>query len=263
LWLSVYAVVAAATSASRNVAQGIASAITGGYGDGAGVLFWIGFIVIVTVALQKRLATEESRGPLLAGTLTMGLVGLAVCYAWGYYTGYLAFLDHAYGMKTALLGVYDYATTDDATLMSLNPDARRVRRNAEVLERRGLGPFSPRMRSRRRELESSIKFATNITSGEGFIDVIQCSIIAGWVWDPKQPDTPVKVDIYDGNILLGTTPASHFRQDLRDAGKGNGRHSFQYNPPPQVKDGGIHIVRAVISGTRIELGQSRQIACPK
>jgi hypothetical protein len=78
--------------------------------------------------------------------------------------------------------------------------------------------------------------------------------ITGWAWDPAQPDTPVRVDIYDNGSLLITLPADQFRQDL--AKFGNGKHRFLYSIPPKMRDGKEHLIAAKISGTKIELKNS-------
>jgi len=65
-------------------------------------------------------------------------------------------------------------------------------------------------------------------SVEGFLDYADCSIISGWVWDNTMPNTPISVDLYDGTILIATVQAGNFRQDLKDAGKGNGNHGYIY-----------------------------------
>ena len=71
----------------------------------------------------------------------------------------------------------------------------------------------------------------------GYHDVADCSTIAGWAWDASQPTTPIAVDIYDGSTLIGTVTAGNFRQDLQNAGIGDGNHGFQVTTPPGVIDG--------------------------
>jgi hypothetical protein len=60
----------------------------------------------------------------------------------------------------------------------------------------------------------------------GYHDVGNCSVVAGWAWDSNQPTTPVSVDIYVDGTLAGTAQADTFRQDLLDAGIGDGNHGF-------------------------------------
>lgn len=97
---------------------------------------------------------------------------------------------------------------------------------------------------------------------EGFHDVTNCDGIMGWAWDKNQPDQPIQVDIYDGDTQLATVTAGDFRQDLLNAGIGNGRHGFTYPVPPRLKDGKPHVIRMKYAGTAIELANTpKEIHC--
>jgi hypothetical protein len=50
-------------------------------------------------------------------------------------------------------------------------------------------------------------------------------MIRGRVWDSKKTNTPLNVEFYTGNTIWVTPSASNYRQDLKDAGKGNGAHA--------------------------------------
>ena len=93
-------------------------------------------------------------------------------------------------------------------------------------------------------------------SFEGFNETANCSVISGWAWDANQPNTPINVDIYGDNVLLSTVPADIFRQDLADAGKGNGIHGFSFTTPDSLKDGQPHSILVRISGSNINLSNS-------
>lgn len=90
----------------------------------------------------------------------------------------------------------------------------------------------------------------------GVLDAADCQSIRGWAWDPKRPDEPIKVDIYDGDQLLTTLVADQYRDDLKDVGLGNGRHTFEMDPPPKLRDGTPHPIRAKFAGTPHELNVS-------
>ena len=91
---------------------------------------------------------------------------------------------------------------------------------------------------------------------EGFLDKINKDEIAGWVWDKKQPNSPIQVAIYDGNTLLVTVQADLFRKDLLEAHIGNGRHGFSIPNPVWAQDGKVHMIRTFVSGKNIELSES-------
>lgn len=68
----------------------------------------------------------------------------------------------------------------------------------------------------------------------GVIDVINRHRIAGWAQNPQHPEAPVCLDIYTDGRLIGRTLANRYREDLRRAGLGSGRHSFEFVPPAGV-----------------------------
>ncbi|HXG91574.1 MAG TPA: hypothetical protein VNN73_04300 [Blastocatellia bacterium] len=99
-------------------------------------------------------------------------------------------------------------------------------------------------------------------SFDGTHDLADCNMIAGWAWDANQPNTPISVDIFDGNTLIATVLANQFRQDLLDAGKGNGAHGFVFPTPDSLKDGATHSIRVRIAGSSIDLtGTPKTINC--
>lgn len=98
---------------------------------------------------------------------------------------------------------------------------------------------------------------------QGTHDTADCQGVAGWAWDSSQPNTPVSVDIYrDGGYKLATIRASEYRQDLVNAGIGNGRHGFLYTLPDGLKDGQTHVLTVKYNGTSQTLNlTSKAITC--
>src|SRR2546425_7947 len=88
---------------------------------------------------------------------------------------------------------------------------------------------------------------------EGFQDITNCNAILAWAWDMNRPNDPIKLDIYDGNALLANVTADVFRQDLLDAGKGNGKHGLNFPVPPKLKDGKSHTIEIRFAGTDVAL----------
>lgn len=96
----------------------------------------------------------------------------------------------------------------------------------------------------------------------GYHDGSAPESIAGWAWDSARPDTPLTVALYDGDRRLGTVLANLFRQDLVDAGIGNGRHGFAFEAPPSLWDGQPHTITLRIAGTDIPLhGSPQTLVC--
>ena len=60
--------------------------------------------------------------------------------------------------------------------------------------------------------------------------------MSGWAWNPQEPNTPINVDVYSDGVLLNSVPANQFRQDLRNAGIGNGVHGFSFATPNSLKN---------------------------
>jgi len=104
-------------------------------------------------------------------------------------------------------------------------------------------------------------------SYEGFLDAVSCDGLGGWAWTPSQPGRPLTIDLYDGDRLLATTRADQLRQDLREVGKGNGRHGFVQAIPLEIKDGKPHSIRAVVKGASFALqsaaGVPSSITCAR
>ena len=96
----------------------------------------------------------------------------------------------------------------------------------------------------------------------GFLDAAGCGIITGWAWDANQPNTPINVDIYDGASLIATIPANLFREDIRNAGIGDGFHGFSFTTPASLKNGALHSIHVAFASTSTELINSpRNITC--
>ncbi|MET0646299.1 MAG: DUF4082 domain-containing protein [Pyrinomonadaceae bacterium] len=83
---------------------------------------------------------------------------------------------------------------------------------------------------------------------DGYVDGISCNQVWGWAWDRNNPNSPVNLDVLVNDTYLGTVTANIFRQDLLNAGKGNGFHGFVFNLPSfPVQDGRAHSVKVKLS----------------
>jgi hypothetical protein len=102
----------------------------------------------------------------------------------------------------------------------------------------------------------SISEAAAPHSFEGFLDRVDNLHIAGWAWDENQPNSPIRVSIYEENTLLTTILANLFREDLLKARKGNGVHGFAVSNPVNPNNETVHRIRAFVAGTNVELNGS-------
>lgn len=69
---------------------------------------------------------------------------------------------------------------------------------------------------------------------EGYVDFTTHTEIRGWVYESYDPDTSLKVEIFADAEKVAVIDANLHRQDLEDAGKGNGRHAFQFFIPEHL-----------------------------
>ncbi len=98
----------------------------------------------------------------------------------------------------------------------------------------------------------------------GYHDTADCSTICGWAWDNTRPSTPISVDLYADSEAqpFATLVAGEFRQDLLNAGIGNGYHAFCYPTPQRLKDGASHTITIKFAGSNLNiLATPRSLSC--
>jgi serine protease len=93
----------------------------------------------------------------------------------------------------------------------------------QVADPRQIGPLP--------DLRRAINGLAGYYSFEGYFDGATCQTVWGWAWDRNRRNTPIYVDIYRNNVYYTSALANLFRQDLLNAGIGNGSHAFSYNLP--------------------------------
>ncbi len=98
---------------------------------------------------------------------------------------------------------------------------------------------------------------------EGWQDETNGARVAGWAWDQRSPNAPVSVEVYDGDTLIATIVADKFRKDLRDAGKGNGRHGFAYPLAAHIRDRRAHRITVRVAGTPAVLPDTATGSAPQ
>lgn|GEM_PF-3641661 len=97
---------------------------------------------------------------------------------------------------------------------------------------------------------------------EGFDEALDCNVTSGWAWDKNRPNDPITVSVYDGTTLLGSTVANAFRQDLVNAGKGNGFHGYGFSLPSSIRTGSPHSISVKFGSTTTQLTWSpRSVTC--
>ncbi|GAB3936220.1 CotH kinase family protein [Larkinella terrae] len=98
---------------------------------------------------------------------------------------------------------------------------------------------------------------------EGYLDKVECGSIRGWVWDRNKPNTAFTVEFFANGSSIGTAKADIFRQDLKDAGKGNGSHVYTFPTPASVKTGTTYQISAKVQNSNYVLSWSpKTLNCP-
>jgi len=84
----------------------------------------------------------------------------------------------------------------------------------------------------------------------GNLDLCQASEIAGWICDRANSAEILEIEILSDGELIARATADLYREDLKLAGIGNGKHGFRVSPPMELFDGKEHTiqVREVITG---------------
>jgi membrane protein involved in D-alanine export len=97
----------------------------------------------------------------------------------------------------------------------------------------------------------------------GVFERADCDEISGWALDKHQPNSLLSVDLHEEKQYVATIDTDQFREDLRDAGYGNGRHAFRVQTPVQFKDGRPHVLSISVSRTKKKISPTpRIIRCP-
>jgi GT2 family glycosyltransferase/glycosyltransferase involved in cell wall biosynthesis/tetratricopeptide (TPR) repeat protein len=86
------------------------------------------------------------------------------------------------------------------------------------------------------------KINTAFYNFTGALDICGPLWIAGWVQDKNQPDLPVEIIVTADENIIYQGLAEDFRQDLLDAGLGNGKHGFNIQVPFSLYDGLTHVI---------------------
>ena len=90
----------------------------------------------------------------------------------------------------------------------------------------------------------------------GYCDPGETGVLHGWAWQADAPERRLEVAVFIDDAFCTVARASEFRQDLRDAGIGDGRHGFSVHLPPRYLSGERHMVHVVIAHDGIPLANS-------
>jgi len=103
------------------------------------------------------------------------------------------------------------------------------------------------------------KFIMLTESGvKGYLDASNDGNVRGWAWNMAHPERRLEVAIRVDDAKDFTTRADMFRQDVSEAGHGDGYSGFCWTPPVELRDGLPHRVDVLAAGRRL-LGSPKLI----
>jgi O-antigen biosynthesis protein len=117
----------------------------------------------------------------------------------------------------------------------------------------------PELETIRRDIDARAGLSDAPGPLQGNLDGLDGNRITGWAFDPAHPETPVILEILDGDGLLARVTANRFRADLEAAGIGDGRHGFELMLPSPLSAQTRHELRARRLTDGQELDGSPQI----
>jgi hypothetical protein len=91
----------------------------------------------------------------------------------------------------------------------------------------------------------------------GSLDYADADLIRGWAQNSEYPEAPVCIDILDDGVLIARALANCYRPDLKMAGLGSGRHSFEVRVPGGLCAQSRHVIQVRRSLDGMPFGQSR------
>ncbi len=243
-----------------------------------GPRYWTEVIPLLAIVLGLALASARARcWPLFAISLILILVSIGVqCLGAAMYPS--GWEDHAQEEGEQFKQrLWDWSDSELSRSIVVSKPYRALFRTpaAPVVPAPAVSPpnpppppISPIATGRR---GARARFADALAAGTpvspmaaGNLDRVNCERIEGWAWDPQQPETPIAVNLYDGETLLATVTANRLRRDLLRDHKGDGQHGFVFDTPATLKDARAHPFHARIAGSGIELRNSpRSLTCPE
>jgi phytanoyl-CoA hydroxylase len=87
----------------------------------------------------------------------------------------------------------------------------------------------------------------------GHMDRCDAALVEGWVYSPDEMNRRFVLQVFAGTALLGETVADRFRQDLLDAGFGDGHCAFSFALPAQLGASARRDMRLRITGSSVYL----------
>lgn len=92
---------------------------------------------------------------------------------------------------------------------------------------------------------------------EGFVDLVNTEVVAGWAWCPDDPERRMVIEVVVTDDSVVTLVADTYRQDLASGGVGDGCYGFVHHFPERLDAGTVDQVQVRFSGTEVPLSRPR------
>jgi len=114
----------------------------------------------------------------------------------------------------------------------------------------------------RRKIAARIGGNNRVSFGplRGVLELVRRDLIAGWAQDEEFPDAPVVLRILDNGATIARVIADRYREDLAQAGVGDGRHSFSFVVPGGLSPDRQHLIEVVRAEDGTKLTDSPKIS---
>ncbi len=97
------------------------------------------------------------------------------------------------------------------------------------------------------------------TAFQGYFDGVDGLTAVGWAWNPDKPEERLEVVILADDVPVAEGVADQFRDDVLQAGIGDGRYGFKIKLPERLADDKDHEIKAEIKNTERILGKTKLI----
>jgi tetratricopeptide (TPR) repeat protein len=100
--------------------------------------------------------------------------------------------------------------------------------------------------------------AARASTFSGSFDSVTDAIATGWALDMANPAQRAVVEILDGTRVVARGPADEFRQDLLEAGLGDGKCMFNLKLSSELRDGAVHRLIARVANSPAGFGNAQE-----
>jgi multisubunit Na+/H+ antiporter MnhF subunit len=261
--LTAHAMLVAILIALGRSERGLQTAMLSHYAFVA-TIFWIATFAVLAACFWSPAPEPAARGTVFNHAIVAAaVVLLGVRYATANIQGYQETYARSRNLQMAVASLRAAGEPSREVLQMLYPpDYSRIRGQIAALRSLRTGPFATRADGILTPVSQRPDVASPTPASDGFVDGGTCEGVTGWAWEPSQPDSPLALDLWTGDVKLGTVTANWFRRDLYAAGQGNGAHAFRFTFPEPLPPETGRVISVTYAGTSRHLrGSPTRVTC--